>query len=576
MILPSAADPMVTEDLVQREPVVPGPLGQPPEHEHARHAEVAAGEAAGPGAADADRPRGRLSPGEFRAGRDVDDVRGRGQHGARAELCAGPHPGAVHHHGPGADERLVLDHHGHRVRRLQHAANADSAGEVDIPADLGAGPDGGPGVHHRALLYPCADVDERGHEHHAGREVAAPAGDRAGHHPDPVQAGFQRHPVVVLKVPGLRPLHRQQPERQHDGVLGPLVHADLAGHRVRPGNPGLARVEGVHGGGHDRAGTGVLAAHYGAPRPQFVKARIKLGIHHLRSLRHRVPSGVVPRKRPTRRLAPVVLLVVVALVAGGVYLAVRHVPAILGQTGCTAGSGHAAVALDPQQAQIAATIAGVAYQRGMPSRAVTVAYATAMQETHLHDPNYGDRDSVGVFQQRPSAGWGPASKLINPVYASTRFFRALAGVRGYQRMPVSKAAQAVQHSADGSAYAQYQPMASRLTPAFTGAAPRAVWCWPAAHRTGTAQLTPARRAVVRAFGPLEARKSAARGDAASLSVQVPQASVGWAVATWLVTHASQFRLHEVRYAGFLWPAPTGHTGWVKDTRTAAAGTVQAS
>jgi len=283
----------------------------------------------------------------------------------------------------------------------------------------------------------------------------------------------------------------------------------------------------------------------------------------------------VPRKRRSRYLTPVILLVVVAL-AAGVYLAVRQVPAILGQTGCTAGSGHAAVALDPQQAQIAATIAGVAYRRGMPSRAVTVAYATAMQETHLHDPNYGDRDSVGVFQQRPSAGWGPASKLINPVYASTRFFRALAGVRGYQRMPVSKAAQAVQHSADGSAYAQYQPMASRLTPAFTGAAPRAVWCWPAAHRTGTAQLTPARRAVVRAFGPLEARKSAARGDAASLSVQVPQASVGWAVATWLVTHASQFRLHEVRYAGFLWPAPTGHTGWAKDTRAAAAGTVQAS
>ena len=133
-----------------------------------------------------------------------------------------------------------------------------------------------------------------------------------------------------------------------------------------------------------------------------------------------------------------------------------------------------------QQAQIAATIAGVAYHRGMASRAVTVAYATAMQETHLHDPSYGDRDSVGVFQQRPSEGWGPASKLINPVYASTRFFQALAQVHAYQKMPVYKAAQAVQHSADGYAYQQYQALASRLTPAFTGAAPRGVWCWPAA------------------------------------------------------------------------------------------------
>jgi hypothetical protein len=283
----------------------------------------------------------------------------------------------------------------------------------------------------------------------------------------------------------------------------------------------------------------------------------------------------VPRKRPTRRLAPVVLLVVVALVAGGVYLAVRHVPAILGQTGCTAGSGRAAVALDPQQAQIAATIAGVAYHRGMPSRAVTVAYATAMQETHLHDPNYGDRDSVGVFQQRPSEGWGPPAKLINPVYASTRFFEALAQVHNYQKMPVYKAAQAVQHSADGSAYQQYQTLASQLTSAFTGAAPRGVWCWPAGHTHGSAELNPARRAVVRAFGPLAAQDAASGGDAPSLTVQVPHSSVGWAVAAWLVTHAGQFRLHEVRYAGFRWPAPTGHTGWVKD-RDAAAGTVQAS
>jgi hypothetical protein len=260
-----------------------------------------------------------------------------------------------------------------------------------------------------------------------------------------------------------------------------------------------------------------------------------------------------------------VLLAAVVALGAGVYVAVRHVPSILGETGCTAGAGRAAVALDTQQAQIAATIAGVAHHRGMPPRALTVAYATAMQETHLHDPDYGDRDSVGVFQQRPSEGWGPASKLINPVYASTWFFQALAQVHGYQQMPVYKAAQAVQHSADGYAYQQYQALATRLTPAFTGAAARGVWCWPSAPTHGTAQLSPARRGVGRAFGPLAARRAAASGgDAPSLSVQVPRPSVGWAVAAWLVTHAGLFRLHEVRYAGFRWPAPAGHPGWVKD------------
>jgi hypothetical protein len=282
----------------------------------------------------------------------------------------------------------------------------------------------------------------------------------------------------------------------------------------------------------------------------------------------------VPRNRRKGRLTLVLLVAVVALGAG-VYVAVRHVPTILGETGCTAGTGHAAVALDSQQAQIAATIAGVAHHHGMPPRALTVAYATAMQETHLHDPDYGDLDSVGVFQQRPSQGWGPASRLIDPVYASTRFFRALAGIQGYQEMPVYKAAQAVQHSADGEAYRQYQSLAAHLTTAFTGSAPRAVWCWPAAHTTGTAQLSPARRAIVKAFGPLTASRSASGGDAPSLLVQAPRAGLGWAVAAWLVTHAGKYRLHDVRYAGFRWPAPAGRSGWAKDSGV-PAGAVLAS
>ena len=118
---------------------------------------------------------------------------------------------------------------------------------------------------------------------------------------------------------------------------------------------------------------------------------------------------------------PLVLLVAVVVLGTGVYLAIRHVPSILGETGCTAGIGRAAVALDSQQAQIAATIAGVAHHRDMPPRALTVAYATAMQETHLHDPSHGDLDSVGVptldlTVQSPTAAQtaaaGPGGELV--------------------------------------------------------------------------------------------------------------------------------------------------------------------
>jgi hypothetical protein len=279
---------------------------------------------------------------------------------------------------------------------------------------------------------------------------------------------------------------------------------------------------------------------------------------------------------PTRRrrfLTPIVLIAVAALGAGA-YLAARHAPQILGETGCTAGTGSGAVALDPQQAEIAATIAGVAHQRRMPPRAVTVAYAAAMQESHLQDLDYGDRDSIGVFQQRPSQGWGPASKLINPVYASAKFFQALAQVPGYRRLPVYQAAQAVQRSADGLAYRQYQQMAASLTAAFTGSSPRAVWCWPPGNTARTARFAAARRALVETFGRLPARSSASPGDAPSLRVQAAHPAVGWAVAAWLVTHAGQYSLRDVSYAGFQWRASSGGA-WTKD-RAATAGAVLAT
>ena len=77
----------------------------------------------------------------------------------------------------------------------------------------------------------------------------------------------------------------------------------------------------------------------------------------------------------------------------------------------------------------------------MPPRAVAIAYATALQESKLTNLHYGDRDSVGVFQQRPSEGWGTTKQIEDPVYATDRFFEALAAVRGYLRMPIYAAAQ---------------------------------------------------------------------------------------------------------------------------------------
>ena len=141
-------------------------------------------------------------------------------------------------------------------------------------------------------------------------------------------------------------------------------------------------------------------------------------------------------------------MLVLGVAGYAIYTSFRHVTAAPPAPGCQAGTGARAITLDTDQAAIAATIAGVAARHRLPRRAVTIAYAAALQESKLQNLDYGDRDSVGIFQQRPSQGWGPAADLEDPVYATTKFFAALTQVNGYTTMPIYKAAQAVQHSAD--------------------------------------------------------------------------------------------------------------------------------
>lgn len=269
-------------------------------------------------------------------------------------------------------------------------------------------------------------------------------------------------------------------------------------------------------------------------------------------------------------------MAVLAVAGYFAYSAIQHVTQFVAGPGCQAGSGTSAVSLDPQQASIAATIAGVAARERLPARAVTVAYATAMQESHLHNLSYGDLDSVGVFQQRPSEGWGTARQLENPVYATTRFFGALTHVRGYLQMPVDQAAQAVQHSADGSAYAQYDLMAASMTSAFTGRWPRAVWCWAGPGPQPQENLAATGPALAATFGPGGAGQpiiaiTAARPAGAPMSVAVQvQPAQAWVAASWLVTHAQAYGLRDVRYDGYQWTASEGSRGWQPDSGNSAS------
>ncbi|MGK4579594.1 C40 family peptidase [Kitasatospora sp. HPMI-4] len=130
-----------------------------------------------------------------------------------------------------------------------------------------------------------------------------------------------------------------------------------------------------------------------------------------------------------------------------------------------------------EQIPSAKTIQATGVAMHISVRGQIVALATALQESGLRNLTYGDRDSLGLFQQRPSQGWGTAAQILDPVHASTEFYSALQQVSGWESMTVTQAAQAVQRSGYPDAYAKWEPLATALQKAIepllakTGAPP---------------------------------------------------------------------------------------------------------
>lgn len=120
------------------------------------------------------------------------------------------------------------------------------------------------------------------------------------------------------------------------------------------------------------------------------------------------------------------------------------------------------VRLDADQLRNASIIAGVGRSMGASTRDLVISIMTAMQESTLRNLNYGDRDSLGLFQQRPSMGWGTPAQVTNPEYAARKFFEGLLRVQNRNSMPLTLAAQAVQRSGFPYAYANWQSMAEAV------------------------------------------------------------------------------------------------------------------
>ncbi|MFI7427559.1 hypothetical protein ACIBPB_11290 [Micromonospora sp. NPDC049836] len=225
------------------------------------------------------------------------------------------------------------------------------------------------------------------------------------------------------------------------------------------------------------------------------------------------------------------------------------------------------VVLSAEQMANAATIAAIGVQRRMPERAVVVALATAYQESHLRNIAHGDRDSLGLFQQRPSQGWGTPAQIRDPRYAAEKFYAALKKVKGWEKLRVTEAAQRVQRSAYPEAYQKWAVKSEVLSRALLGHATGAVAC--------TVGSTPTMRGPAAAAALAQnlaldwgLAGLAAPVDLTDFAVPASDSRNGWRYAHWLVSHADDHGVKRVRFGDLEWTAEHGTWSKVKSGRSA--------
>ncbi|PWI15750.1 heavy metal transporter [Streptomyces sp. Act143] len=296
------------------------------------------------------------------------------------------------------------------------------------------------------------------------------------------------------------------------------------------------------------------------------------------------PSPAPRRRRRGRLLRFGAAFVVLCAVAG--YLVIQYVTGGAGAPGCKVVSGKGdgtEYEFTPEQAVNAATITAVGTGRGLPERAVAIALATSLQESGLRNITHGDRDSLGLFQQRPSQGWGTAKQIMDPSYAAGKFYEHLVKVSGYMELPLTVAAQRVQRSGYPEAYAKHEPDATLLAAALTGTSPATLTCDGRPAATVAAGPAGVRDALVKDFGrdaldttadevAKGAPSSAGATTADERTLVVPVTADGsaakrtarqrgWQLAHWAVANASTLHIQSVDYAGRRWTAGNTQSEW---------------
>jgi hypothetical protein len=255
---------------------------------------------------------------------------------------------------------------------------------------------------------------------------------------------------------------------------------------------------------------------------------------------------------------------------------------------CTAEVDGHRVELSQEQAENASLIVAISVRRGLPARAASIALATAYQESDLFNLEHGDRDSIGLFQQRPSQGWGSVREILDPVYATNAFYDALVQIGDYESMEITVAAQAVQRSGFPDAYADHEADARAIASALTGHSPEGFSCEvsdgvdsadPDLTDSGLTERAEAvRREALGMFGDLQlggferggvgdghmSGSTHYEGRAVDIFLRPINGANnlrGWAMAHYFVAQAARLDVQTVIYDDRIWTARRSDQGW---------------
>lgn len=253
--------------------------------------------------------------------------------------------------------------------------------------------------------------------------------------------------------------------------------------------------------------------------------------------------------RPRRRgwLTAAAVAVVVALVTA---VGARWVIEEFRTPTCEFTAGDSTERRTPEQAANAATIAMVSLDRDLPPKAATIALATAVQESKLRNLTYGDADSLGLFQQRPSQGWGSEEEILDPVYAANTFFAAMERIPDWAGWVVTEIAQEVQRSAYPEAYADHEHEGRTIASALTGHSPTGLAC-------RLDEPTDRGRPDTFAAAVAEQTGQDASADGQVVSVRASDDRHAWAVGAWAVAQAKARNVRTVQVGDRVWTRDRG-------------------